>query len=201
MKVYVETNFVLELAFLQEQYSSCDKILSLCEENRIELILPAYSLAEPFETLHRRQKKRRILQQELNTELMQITRSSSFAGQSENFDRLTALLTQSAEEDVKNFEHVRTRLLNSADIISLDAQVLKDASKYEKDYRLSKQDALVFSSVLTHLVRRKFQPSYFLNRNSKDFDDKNVLEQLGSFKCKLITQFDDGCQLIFDSLN
>ena len=36
MKVYVETNFVLELAFLQEQHSSCDKILSLCEENRIE---------------------------------------------------------------------------------------------------------------------------------------------------------------------
>ena len=80
MKVYVETNFVLELAVLQEQHSSCDKILSLCEENRIELILPAYSLAEPFEKLHRRQEKRRILQQELKTELMQITRSSSFAG-------------------------------------------------------------------------------------------------------------------------
>ena len=109
------------LLFFKNNIQVATKYLVCVKKIVLKLILPAYSLAEPFETLHRRQEKRRILQQELKTELMQITRSSSFAGQSENFDRLTALLTQSAEEDVKNFEHVRTRLLNSADIISLDA--------------------------------------------------------------------------------
>ena len=52
MNVYVESNFVLELAFLQEQCSSCEKILSLCEARRIQLLIPAYSLAEPYETPH-----------------------------------------------------------------------------------------------------------------------------------------------------
>ena len=114
MKVYVETNFVLEIAFLQEQHLSCNKILNLCEQQRIELILPAYSLVEPIQTLQRRQKKRRSIKKGFEEELDQITRSSSFSDQSDEFYRFTGLLTQSADEDIKNFEFVRTRLLNSA---------------------------------------------------------------------------------------
>lgn len=201
MKIYVESNFVLELAFRQEQHASCDKILSLCEENSIDLILPAYSLVEPIETLRRRQNKRRKIQRDLEKELTQITRSSSFAEQSDDLDRFTALLTQSAQEDMRNFELVRTHLLDLADVIDLDTQVLKDASRYERDYRFPKQDAIVLSSVLLHLSRREVRQSYFLNKNSKDFDDKNVLEQLSNFNCELIAQFDDGYQLILDSLD
>ncbi len=201
MKVYVETNFVLEIAFLQEQHSSCDKVINLCEQKRIELILPAYSLVEPIETLQRRQMKRRTIKKGLEEELKQITRSSSFSDQSDDLHRFTGLLTQSAEEDTKNFELVRTRLLNSAEVISLDTQVLKNASSYEKDYGFSEQDAIVYSSVLIHLRRSEIQPSFFLNRNSKDFDDKSVLEHLSSLNCKLITQFNEGHQLILDFLD
>lgn len=61
MDVYVETNFVLELALLQEQQQSCQKLLDLAEARRINLILPAFSLTEPYETLIRREKNRRNL--------------------------------------------------------------------------------------------------------------------------------------------
>ena len=54
MNVYVESNFVLELALLQEQSASCEEILGLCEAGRVQLVVPAYSLAEPYETLVRR---------------------------------------------------------------------------------------------------------------------------------------------------
>lgn len=201
MRVYVETNFVLEIAFLQEQHSSCNNILNLCEQNCIELILPAYSLVEPIETLQRRQTKRRKIQQDLKSELKQITRSISFSDQSDDLHRFTGLLTQSADEDTKYFELVRTRLLNSAEVISLNTQVLKNASSHERDYGFSEQDAIVYSSVLLHLRQNEIHPSFFLNRNSKDFDDKSVLEQLSSFNCKLVTQFDEGYQLILDSLD
>lgn len=201
MKVYVETNFVLEIAFLQEQHLSCDKILNLCEQKRIELILPAYSLVEPIQTLRRRQKKRRSIKKGLEEELDQITRSSSFSNQSDEFYRFTGLLTQSADEDIKNFEFVRTRLLNSAEVISIDTQVLKNASSHERDYGFSEQDAIVYSSVLLHLRQCEIQHSYFLNRDFKDFDDKSVQEQLSSFDCELITRFDEGYQLILSSLD
>lgn len=51
MNVYVESNFVLELALLQEQHASCGELLRLCEEDRIQLVIPAYSLVEPYNIL------------------------------------------------------------------------------------------------------------------------------------------------------
>ena len=68
MNVYVESNFVLELALLQEQSSSCEEILSLSEDGRIRLVLPAYSLIEPYETLIRKQKKGTVRENRLEPE-------------------------------------------------------------------------------------------------------------------------------------
>jgi len=53
VRIYVETNLVLELAFQQEQFASCEKILQLCEAGQAQLVIPAYSLAEPHEKLSR----------------------------------------------------------------------------------------------------------------------------------------------------
>lgn len=78
MNVYVESNFVLDLALLQEQSTSCGEILSLGETNGVQLVVPAYSLAEPYETLTRRQKQRKRLKEELDAELGQIARTATF---------------------------------------------------------------------------------------------------------------------------
>jgi hypothetical protein len=45
---YVESNFVLELAFRQEDSASCEELLALAESRQIELLIPAYCLGEPF---------------------------------------------------------------------------------------------------------------------------------------------------------
>ena len=44
MIVYVESNFVLELAFLQEEHEGCLELLSLSESGDICLVLPAFSI-------------------------------------------------------------------------------------------------------------------------------------------------------------
>ena len=62
MNVYVESNFVLELAFLQEQFASCEEILSEAHRaHRIQLLIPTNSLAEPYEALTTQQKRRKII--------------------------------------------------------------------------------------------------------------------------------------------
>ena len=91
MNVYVETNFVLELALLQEQYASCEKILGLCEERCVQLVLPAYSLAEPYETLTRRQKQRKGIGKELDIQIKQIARTATYADKRSGFLDLTAV--------------------------------------------------------------------------------------------------------------
>ncbi len=50
---------MLELALLQEQQASCEEILRLSEAGNIYLVIPAYSIAEPYETLVRRHRQRK----------------------------------------------------------------------------------------------------------------------------------------------
>jgi len=78
VNIYIETNFVLELVFEQEQHTSCEQILALGESGRLRLIIPAYCLAEPHEKLTRQAGSRRELQRSLETELRQLARTASY---------------------------------------------------------------------------------------------------------------------------
>lgn len=130
MNVYVESNFVLELALFQEQFESCERILSLCEARRVRLVVPAYSLAEPYETLTRRQKQRKRMKEEFDAELAQIARSATHKGRLRGFRELTVLLINVADETAKHLEKVRSRLINAACVTPLDTLVLETATQY-----------------------------------------------------------------------
>ena len=201
MNVYVESNFVLELALLQEQYESCQAILRLCETSRVRLVIPGYSVAEPHETLLRRQKQRKRLKKELDDEIRQIARTTTYADRLRRFDYLTSLLISVADEEAKRLDDVRTHLVKVGCVIPLDASVLVAATQYEKTHDFSPQDALVYSSVLSHLRRGDRQGSCFLNRNSRDFDDQNIVDELGTYNCKLLHRFDSGHDYILRAIS
>ena len=74
MKVYVETNFVLELTLEQEQHAECETILDLAEKARIGLSIPAFCFAEPFETMRRRRNEREDLKKKLERESRELRR-------------------------------------------------------------------------------------------------------------------------------
>jgi predicted nucleic acid-binding protein len=178
VNVYVESNFVLELALVQEQHASCEALLRLCEEGRIQLAIPAYSLAEPYETLTRRHRQRRRMKGELDDELHQLARTATYADRLSGIQHLTTLLIDSADEEAKRLEGVRARLLQSAEILPLEVSILTAATQYQQTHGLSPQDALVYATVLWDLKQYRVPQSCFLNRNSKDFDDPDIVAEL-----------------------
>jgi predicted nucleic acid-binding protein len=200
MNVYVETNFVLELVFQQEQAASCEQILHLCESAHATLVIPAYSLAEPHETLVRQARRRKELQQILDAELLQLARSASYADRIHSMQDIANLLVQSNEEEKQRFDQHRSRLLKVTDIIALDADILAEAAAAEIPYDLTPQDALIYASVLTHLRQHQPDRACFLNKNSKDFDNPDIVSVLESYNCKLIPRFDDGVEFIRASM-
>jgi predicted nucleic acid-binding protein len=200
VNIDVETNFILELVFQQEQCESCEQILQLCEGRLASLIIPAYSLAEPQEKLTRQAKSRRDLQQVLDIELRQLARSASYTNRINSIRDIASLLVQSNEEERQRFVEYRERLLNNAEVISLSADILRRAATYEYPYDLSPQDALVYASVITHLCQNEPQVSCFLNRNSKDFDNPDIVEELNQFNCRMIPRFDHGYGFIKSQL-
>jgi hypothetical protein len=53
LRIYVESNFILELARGQAEAKPCEAILAGAVDARVELALPSFSVAEPVETIHR----------------------------------------------------------------------------------------------------------------------------------------------------
>ena len=200
MNVYVETNFVLELVFQQEQFVSCEQILQLSEAGRIKLAIPAYSLAEPHEKLNRQAKSRREIQQILDTELRQLARTASYTTRINSIQDIANLLVQSNLDESQRFVHYRDRLLKNTEVIPLTADILTEAAIYEEPYDLRSQDALVYASVISHLRHHQPTVACFLNRNSRDFDSPDIVNELSKFNCRMIPRFDHGYDFIQSQL-
>ena len=196
MNIYVETNFVLELAFEQEQSVSCEKILQLCEANQAKLIIPAYSLAEPHEKLNRQAISRQNLQQSLNKELRQLSRSNSYSSRIERIQDIASLMVQSNQEEWQRFVNYREKLLRTGEIIALTSTILEEAASCETHYNMKPQDAVVYASVVQHLNDDQPQQACFLNRNSRDFDSPDIVNKLNNLNCRMIFRFDDGHSFI-----
>jgi predicted nucleic acid-binding protein len=182
--------------FEQEQHTSCEQILAICESAQSRLIIPAYCLAEPHEKLTRQAGSRRELQRNLETEFRQLARTASYTTRINSIQDIASLLVRSNEEEKQRFIRYRDRLLSIAEIIPLTIDVLREAATHESPYDLTPQDALVYASVIAHLRQHKPPVGCFLNRNSKDFDNPDIVDELDKNHCKIIPRFDHGDDFI-----
>src|SRR5260221_1422501 len=116
MIVYVETNFVLELALVQEQYESCTRIIAWCEAGSAKLVLLAFCIAESYETLIRRANRRTQTANDLAGELRQLSRSEPYKGEIDAFQSITGLLARSTQEEGQRLTRTLEQILNMAGI-------------------------------------------------------------------------------------
>ena len=182
MNVYVESNFVLEQALEQEQCESCERLIGMASAGSVQLVIPAYSLAEPHSTLLHKKNARSRLVSDLRPQLRELARSRQYREVSANFDKLEDVLTESAERERKGLQRTIDRMLGAAHVIPLDSRVLDQAGSIEAAYDMSAQDSIVLASVLSHLGNTT--ESCFLNRNTKDFDRPDIREMLDEYGCK-----------------
>lgn len=191
MKVLVETNFVLELAFGRDKFASCRELVDMAERGEIELFIPAYSFIEPYESVIRRQKSRRELRDRVLRELNDITRSVRFEAEATGLAQLAPLLVGVGETEQEELHNVLTRLLAVAAVVELNAEIIGQSLGLQEDFTLSPQDALVFASVL-HALAQHDGPACFVTTNSKDFSAPNIAQMLDAYQCKLMFDFERG---------
>lgn len=72
MIVYVETNFILELAFEQNQDQAVDEILKLAEGGKINLVFPGFSISESLSKVTRQSRGREEFRKSLVKELQKL---------------------------------------------------------------------------------------------------------------------------------
>lgn len=194
MRVYVESNFVLEIVLEQEQHQACEEILTLAESQAVELALPAFALVEPHESMVRDERDGRLLAESLRATATQLQRTASIAADVPRLHDAGDLLVRATQEAWTRFGNLRTRLLDVAHILALDAATIRDASQLIAEFGLGLPDAVMLASVLTDAGAQP-SPSMFLNRNTKDFDN-DVKERLAQVDCQLLWSFNGGLQRI-----
>lgn len=87
-------------------------------------------------------------------------------------------------------------MLRTAHVIPLTSAVLAEAAANEEPFDLTPQDSLVYTSVITHLQQSSPRGACFLNRNSKDFDNPDIVDELAKHNCRMIARFDQGFSFI-----
>jgi predicted nucleic acid-binding protein len=192
MIVYIESNFVLELAYLQEEHESCEHILVLSEEGKIELVIPAYCVGEPYDSWVRRAKQRTELHERLSQEIRELSRSKPYVKSPKEFQDVTKTLVRSGEEEKQRLDNAVSRILETATVIPIERDTIKAAIDLQKTRNLSPQDSIVYASVLSHLSRASDESKCFITKNSKDFANPDIYKDLEDYDCKLLTKFEGG---------
>lgn len=200
MIVYVETNFLLELAYLQESCGSCEEILRLAKARSISLVLPACCITEAYLTWHRKNTERQQFHTELQRYLTELSRSAPTRGLADQYrEVMTALIAGSDES--------RDRLLAAIASVEADgatipatARIVSLAGLQEAAFSLSPQDALVLASVTWDSLERS-QPQCFVTKD-RGFAKQKIREELRSAggECKVIFNFDDSVAYIKSAL-
>jgi predicted nucleic acid-binding protein len=202
MIVYVESNFVLELALLQEEHKSALTILEHAESGRINLLMPAFCGGEPYERMVRRAKDRKALRERLAQEVRELSRSQPYIDVSSLSRDLASILTKSAYEEKDRLDAALARIIKAAEIIPLDGPILGNALGLQVSLGLSPQDAIVFASVSANMNSSSAsEQKVFITRDSKDLLTPDIEDILDQYNCKLLTRFSDGLGYIESMIN
>lgn len=160
------------------------------------MILPSFCIAESYSTLLQQSKKRAQLGNDLASEIRQLSRSEPYKREIDVFGNATALLVRSSQEDEQRLVSVLDQVLKVADLIPLEAHLIRAATQNRGQYSLEAQDSIVFSSVLHHLSSAGDVESCFINRNRQDFNNPDIESVLSSMRCKLLFNFDTASNYI-----
>jgi len=186
--VYVETNFLLELAFQQESYQSCEEILRLANSGSISLILPACSVAEAYVGWYGINQRRRKFQAELENHLRELSRSASYRGVGDEYRNVMDVLVAGREESRNRLVAAIASIETDGVTIPVTALMFAMVARDEEAHSLSPQDGLVLACVKSH-AEQCSGPKCFVTKD-KDFSKPAIREELGP-ECEVLMKFAD----------
>jgi predicted nucleic acid-binding protein len=192
MRVYVESNYLLEIVRQQEQSEPALDLLALARTRQLELAVPSFSLAETYWTLRKDSDKRKGYLGALSEEMSQLRRSSDRGHIAATADRLIEELRTVEFEEPLALDELVTELCRIGRVLSLDAEVVRGAAGIAVQTALTMQDAFVLSSILRDLAGNPpHGPCAFVSRDRKAFGNSLVVGRLQESNCTYIPTFDD----------
>jgi hypothetical protein len=201
MRVYVESNFLLEIVRQQEQSDSASELLEFARQGRLELAVPAFSLTEPYWTLGKDSAKREDYLKELQQEINQLQRSRDRIPVAEIADTLIEQLRTLESDETRALDHLVFEMCRVGKVVNLSATVISSGWQLtvsdDENARLTMQDAFVLGSIVDDLLARP-APEHcaFISRDRKAFGNPAIVLMLQAFACKYLPTFTDAVAFV-----
>ncbi len=201
MIVYVESNFVLEVALGQEQASSAEAILVLAEQGDIEIAFPGFSLSEPFGTVTQRERERHKLAGSFKDLLRQLERSEPHQQVVTNLQSVPAILDDIAKKEFNLLQSTVKRLLSIGKSVEVNEAIYIQAIVYQTLFDLSPQDSIIYAAIIAGLRQKtRSESKCFISRDKKAFTDPSIGYELASHNCHYAKSFEEGLSFIQRSI-
>lgn len=171
MIVYVETNFLLELALGREQGRGCRQLLDWCRDQRLDLRLPAYALAEAQSAFVKLRADRLRAIETLKTQARDLARMTRGADLGKLCNDAGEALSASTEVDRASLNQLVRELYSVASFIPLDKSAVELAEIVRSVGSVKGHgDLMVFGSILQDLSERSRAgtptPALFVTRDT-----------------------------------
>lgn len=197
MTLYVESNFVLEIALGQEELAAAERLLVAAESGVIDLALPSFSLSEPFVRITRGIRDRGRLMSQFRSQIVQLARSTPHQFEVDALQTVPALMSSIDERERDRLVRTVERLLASARVIEFDPASFRVAMDYRTRYDLEDEDAIVLAAVVADLQSNTGSGRHvFANRNRRDFGDIEIVINLRRLGCDLVWGFAEAARLL-----
>lgn len=197
MILYAETNFLLEVAYLQERSESCNTILGLSKQGSVLIVVLAFSIAEARTTWSVRLAERNVLlRDQLQPLIRQLSRSQQFVTLPETSQELLAAIVASGEDARDRLDQVVAIIEEHGVVPQLTAHMLSHAVELEKRFSLSPPDSIVLASVIAHLGDAPDGPKCFASQDRKGFANPAIHDELTRYGCKVLVNFTDAAGYI-----
>ncbi|HET7036095.1 MAG TPA: hypothetical protein VFI42_10480 [Thermomicrobiaceae bacterium] len=197
MIVYVESNFILEIALRQEQYADAERILQFGEMEHVQLVIPAFGLSEPYSHIRQRDRDRKTALDALNKSIRDLARSQDYREFAATLDQATQSMVAIEREEMDRLAAVVSRLLGVAEVIPISAETFRDSLEYQDRYGLEPEDSLILACVVRDLRQR--DPSMlkcFASRDAKAFFDPGIGAILTSLNCRYLAKFNHAVEYL-----
>lgn len=197
MIVYIESNFVLELAREQEQVSSAKAIIDLAESGKIQLLFPGFALSEPFSTVIRQGNERNGLYDLLKKTLEELKRSEPYKQIALDLEPVIGTLKETYVRDLDLLHTACDSLLSIGKSIETDISSFRQAVIYQGELGLKPQDSIIYSAIISDMrLRPHEEAKCFLSRDTKAFNNPRLKAELKLYNCRYMGSFKDGLSFI-----
>lgn len=155
-------------------------------------LLPRSAWVNPTNPMPADRSAGRVCAINLIVEIRELSRSRPYNTLSQESQEIIRVLIASGEHEKQRLDDIVGRVADAAAIIPMDRDVIRAAIRVGIDRGLSPQDAIVYASVLAHMANAPGEARCFLTKNSRDFEDPDIQNDLLANNCKLLTKFRDG---------